>query len=312
MPDVDDEEPKSPQTTPQTSKESSPKPTGRKTSTPKIPKPSKPAQKLPKTPKLLKLVLDQQPFAAGYGKIKDKWQAVTNALKDSLTGQGKHFQECGTSFKICQKQLFGVGTDEEFEERERLLTDILEMMEFHELEKAEKTEKEKAEAQKKEEKGKAIVMAAAAGLVKTGGKRKNSKDGWLPGETASSSSRRKRQRSDINSATSSTAAILLKYFEQKDTRKIADYSLEERKLGMEEKKLNLEEKKLEEMKAERLYKEEKDRADRIEREEKDRADRTEREEKDRADRKEREEKDRRFMESQTALIQGLLSLITDV
>ncbi|KAI8846457.1 hypothetical protein BC829DRAFT_479745 [Chytridium lagenaria] len=198
------------------------------------------------------------------------------------------------------------GTDEEFEERERLLTDILEMMEFHELEKAEKTEKEKAEAQKKEEKGKAIVMAAAAGLVKTGGKRKNvnegetengdkessdidmeSKDGWLPGETASSSSRRKRQRSDINSATSSTAAILLKYFEQKDTRKIADYSLEERKLGMEEKKLNLEEKKLEEMKAERLYKEEKDRADRIAREEKDRADRTEREEKDRADRKER-------------------------
>ncbi|KAI8849189.1 hypothetical protein BC829DRAFT_432721 [Chytridium lagenaria] len=337
MPDFDDEQPKSPLTTPEPSKPSSPKPMGRKTSTPKTPQPPKPAQKLPKPPKvaktfrftpmidieLLKLVLDQQPFAAGYGRIRDKWQAVTDALKVSLTRTGealprvrdliqnlpettvrRRFDTLIDSFKKKEMDsLRASGTDEQCAERERLLIEILEMIEVHEL--------EKAEAQKKEGKGKAIVMAAAA--VKTGGKRKNanegdmengddessdidmeSKDGWLP---ASSSSRRKRQRSDI-STTSSTAAILLKYFEQQDKLKIADHAFEERKLLMEERRLYLAEKKFEEMKAERLYKEEKERADR-----------KEREEKDRAERKAREEKDQRLMESQNALIQTLLSLI---
>ncbi|KAI8840887.1 hypothetical protein BC829DRAFT_420724 [Chytridium lagenaria] len=275
---------------------------------------------------LLKLVLDLQPFAAGYGKVKDKWQAVADGLRAIVTDFGENykpdslnpaaarrrFDTLVDSFKKEEMDsLRASGTDEEYEERERLLTDILEMMEFHELEKAEKNEKERAEAQKKEARGEAIVRAASMGLVKTSGKGKRgnngdtemggdalsdvegeSKDGQPTTESAAGSSRKKQRRSDLENT--STATVLLKWFEDKESRKIVDHAMheqkmvmEEKKLGLEEKRLGLEEKKLEELKAERIFKEEKEREYR----------------------KEREEKDRRLMESQNVLIQSLLNLV---
>ncbi|KAI8830976.1 hypothetical protein BC829DRAFT_423334 [Chytridium lagenaria] len=253
----------SPQNSPLNSAQSSPKPISNKATTSKGSTASKTSQKSTRTSgkslknfrfnpsidvELLKLVLDLQPFAAGYGKVKDKWQAVADGLRAIVTDFGENYKQDSLNPAAARRRfdtlvdsfkkeemdsLRASGTDEEYEEKERLLTDILEMMEFHDLEKAEKNEKERAEAQKKEARGEAIVRAASMGLVKTSGKGKRGNNG--------------------------------------DTEMGGDALRgEKKKLGLEEKRLGLEEKKLEELKAERIFKKEKEREYRKEREEKDR------------------------------------------
>ncbi|KAJ3117156.1 hypothetical protein HDU96_007819 [Phlyctochytrium bullatum] len=215
---------------------------------------------------LLKIVTYTQPWAAGHGKKASVWSSITDTLQEALkadqplvekvksTAVQRRFEHLVTCFKQEEMEsLKASGTEEEYGEREALLSGIVEMMRDYEEEKKEKTEKEKAETLKKEQTGEKIMRAAAAGQVKA---KRGSLDGTEKSASAAAledegddgqTSTRKRRKSASRSE-ASTGEVLRDYLEMQETRKVVDHSLQERQLSlqerMEERQMALQEERL--------------------------------------------------------------------
>ncbi|OQR84333.1 hypothetical protein ACHHYP_20684 [Achlya hypogyna] len=128
---------------------------------------------------LLKEVINIQPFDAPFGETTSRWGTVAVNLS-AIYGEGyvlpkachTRFGDLVQAFKDQQMDaLRASGTDEEYEEREQLLQDIVDLMvEATERRKLEKTQK-KMKLDKRESDGEKIRNAAMTSL-----KRKSTSD----------------------------------------------------------------------------------------------------------------------------------------
>ncbi|KAJ3106358.1 hypothetical protein HDU96_008237 [Phlyctochytrium bullatum] len=221
---------------------------------------------------LLKIAVHVQPWAAGHGKKASIWATITETFQEAVrstnplvdkvtpTAVQRRFDNLVTCFKQEEMEsLKASGTEEEYDERTQLLTEIVDLMREYEEGKKERMEKEKAEIVKKEQMGETIMRAAVTGMVKTkrrsldssetaaitvdsdmedtGGSSESTKDRG----NGSRAVQRKRRRSETPS---SSAEVLREFLMLQDTSNASDSSLEERRLALDERRLAMEEKKV--------------------------------------------------------------------
>ena len=84
---------------------------------------------------LLKEVMQHAPFAAPHGKTREAWEEVANSLTPLLARKINHaavkqqFDHLVKTFHNEEMEsLRASGTEEEYDERERLLTDIVDLV----------------------------------------------------------------------------------------------------------------------------------------------------------------------------------------
>ncbi|KAJ3096003.1 hypothetical protein HDU96_000923 [Phlyctochytrium bullatum] len=221
---------------------------------------------------LLKIAIHVQPWTAGHGKKASVWASMTEQFQEAMradfplvdkvttTAVQRRFDNLVTCFKQEEMEsLKASGTEEEYDERAQLLTEIVDLMREHEEGKKERTEKEKAEVMKKEQMGETIMRAAVTGMVETKRALPDSsasastvnsdddkEDVWGSSESSKDNGAlrggvRKRRRSETPP---STVEFLREYLHQQDMVKSSDTMLQERQMLLDERRLAMEEKRI--------------------------------------------------------------------
>ncbi|KAG9412797.1 hypothetical protein AC1031_015696 [Aphanomyces cochlioides] len=91
---------------------------------------------------LLREVMRAQPFAADYGQTGRRWEELSGSMFEDLVVNFK---------KDTLNSLRASGTDEEYNEREQLLHDIVDLMDVTNNEKQEKKSSKLAKMKKRED-----------------------------------------------------------------------------------------------------------------------------------------------------------------
>lgn len=213
---------------------------------------------------LLRQVNADRPFEAGYGKVDDAWSNVGRALRNAgVSAQTRTIHE---RFKLLLRKfrhdemasLRKSGTDEEYGEREQLLTEISQLLENQQAESKEK----KARGSSDAEAAKKLRDAAMLSLREKpkGGKRDKPESSTTEqtttdvteADTEETMERRNKKRS------------LLAVMADKEARRTAQLNFEKERLAFEKEKLRVKEKQLD---LDSKFREEQFRAEQRQREE---------------------------------------------
>jgi flagellar biosynthesis GTPase FlhF len=118
---------------------------------------------------LLREVVGQRPYAAGYGQTSRAWDAIVTNLKAigmdvTLTTVQGRYTHLKKAYRTQQmEQMRRSGTEEEYTEREQLLQDIIELEAAAASEAHEKRQERDAKERNLEEQGASLRSAATFG-----------------------------------------------------------------------------------------------------------------------------------------------------